>query len=701
MRTYSIFCDESGTFTNSDTHVICPIMLVNKSPESIAKFQKVWDKISPAIPYYRFHAVRLAKTQIGKERFSQLLEGIFSRILNMKDVSAFYVIHRSRTFYGFDFHLGMVLHLVEWRVDRILEAAIVEMANSTGIRERILIQVYLAARTPFNTRFLERHLQNSLRRKVRCFVRQRNLGPDQISFNIQFFEYPIAENPCLVISDALSYAVRAFCIRREAVSVSVAKKIAALEALRIDAAQLNNMEIRSLMTCLRSAREAETKIEAECMEETVVDAIAQNRRFKQAAFDPTINALMIQPKWYRLANFDKLFESTFAKIRHKRDYEAGGQLVEAMYRLLERERTLDDDVIPESVLDIREVRVADLHLTVSNHKGFSLIDDPRIIRARELCGKIQYDPSNWGTICSFESHIAVSLQNILYFQRAIDNLEPRVTLLNQQNQNPFIGGGIRAREIGALFGTHAQNIAFNTHCRFFKEGDAVLSNLDDAVLYSMMAEENFETESDRAQQVIYRAHMKMQKYILTGVNEALVEAADELGVVSGKDRAAIQFIEIFPDKAAVIPAYRLAAVMKLAYLQRQPPAWLDRIVDLLFKHEKVVPPLHPLEQVIPYAAMLCKDREICRQLTGLVAGMPYPENIVRTITRVFLLQVAYDSGEGLSARDIDATNAAVPKEILPQWQSYGLDMALARYKNPCAIERWHIGPIEVLPFNYS
>ncbi len=227
----------------------------------------------------------------------------------------------------------------------------------------------------------------------------------------------------------------------------------------------------------------------------------------------------------------------------------------------------------------------------------------------------------------------------------------------------------------------------------------MLSDLEDAELYSMMADEHFTEDADRQRQALYRAHFKMQRYILSGDAAALEAAADILDAGDHTAKAVASFLELFPQPAAVVPGFRVQARMKLAYLSGEPSEEAQAVIDCLLANAGNIPAKHPMQQILPYAIMLCQHPDRRRRLQIIFDNLRFPPNIIKLIRDVLALQIIYQDAGVITDKQLQAALDSVPPEIAPQWRAYGLGDVLSACRQPT--DHWRIGPMAVLPFNYA
>ena len=170
------------------------------------------------------------------------------------------------------------------------------------------------------------------------------------------------------------------------------------------------------------------------------------------------------------------------------------------------------------------MRSAGLWLLLQNHLGQSVRNEPRMNRAYEIRDKARGTPKLIEDIAFLSNVQVVSLHNECRFQEAFEALDDTIQLLEEENT-----GGRKARFIwepddaprrgrayGALFGTHAQSIAFRAHRHLLLNRlEDLCKDTERAVRLSSMAMDFFPTEDDRERHVTYQAHMHLQTYLVS------------------------------------------------------------------------------------------------------------------------------------------------------------------------------------------
>jgi hypothetical protein len=720
---YSFYCDESGMFNARDTHVICPLV-VRDSALGVEELLEFWRTELGDGDWQAFHSVSMKNLEV-----ESLFNKFYDKLFKPGYIYPVYTCHKNEISYGFDFYPTMIIKLVLWQCNVILDEIIASIIPSAdeehSIDENkmyhIDIKLYRAGRTVINHAYLKRILQRTIRNVVREKLKAKKIALDIISFHFFPYVQPIETSPFIQISDALSYVIRGYL--NDGLTMTETKDRAKRIPYReLQEGMINNHDMRQLCKDLVSpiVKKKVVEIKEKVVEKTITKIVKskqpeyvvpisthiveqlQNKEksgktIDSDTFSDFLKPIMKQQQWVRLIEFDSLYQIAYKTIRDERRYDFGEVLIELLYSFMGEEAKADD--VDERWLRGNELRVADLFLTVSNHRGYDLSNDLRIKRAFDISKELENYTRHWGDICTFHNHLAIAFQNVFRFEETIEALFPRVDYLQAQGKNPFTGGNLKAYEIGALFGTYAQSLALGAHCRFFNEGENALKNLEDAELFSMLAAEHFEKPEDREKQDIYQAHFKMQRYILAGDNNALKEAHSILESPQMNLQAVESFLDLFPEKRALIPAYRIVAILKMNYLSNTFPEWIERLIGAVLENRGHIPADHPMEQLLPYMILLTPREDLRKKLAVIVKEINFPQNIVEIIKRVLMAQCEYDQEGDLEDATLQNIEKSIMDDIRPQWNKYRLGNVLNSYRT--RPDRWHVGPMEILPFNYS
>ncbi len=277
---------------------------------------------------------------------------------------------------------------------------------------------------------------------------------------------------------------------------------------------------------------------------------------------PLMNRLMNMESRRQITEAEQVRLIAYEKIQVHRRFVEGALLVRCLQKYIEKARAAA--CVSASELDRLELQYAVLYLAAHNHQGHFCLDDPCIVKAVPIAKDLCRDMAHWPLVCDFHNNMAVTRHNVFDFTQAAKDLHPMVEELEQRLKNPFQGASLKSYEIGALFGTYAQTLAFEAHCGFFNHGNTalVLNSLSDSEYYSELAREHFVEPKDHERQTTYQAHFLLQAYILTGNSEKLAAAGDLLDRDAETQRAMEAFLSRCPERGCLVPAYRVTTVLK-------------------------------------------------------------------------------------------------------------------------------------------
>jgi len=711
-KTYAFYCDESGTFRTIDTHVICPLIIEYEAVGN-EDMGEIWKKSFPEGNWEKFHATDLEKTIV-----QSVLDLMISELFNAKNVSAAYIFHRNALDYNYDFYYGMLYKFFLWFFTVILDSE--NTKRTIGDRVIVKFNIYLAERGPLNLLTFQKSLQSRFSKMASEYNKRHHIPTDNFGFNTAIYTLPASQSPFIQVSDLLSNIVRAYLKgwQMPSGSTSFLDNLKYTEALDTE---LNTHEFKTLsgrsrsnhvLTMVINTSEMQTvpkqapspavRVE-ESFSQVLLNSLPNLTRESKTGLDSSLNAhvgkIMQQDRMQQMIETDHIRISAEMMIKTRREFLEGSILIQFLQQYIDRARTAENPLAP--YLDKLEVQTAVQYLAVNNHQGHFPLNDECVRKAETTADKLKLDIACWPMVCDFYNNMSVSLHNIFDFSQATRRLHSLIEHLERDLKNPFKGSGIKCYEIGALFGSYAQTLAFDAHCTFFRTRDKLNLQrmLEEAEYYSDLAKEHFTEPADHERQITYQTHFLLQAYILTGEKKHL-EAADRLLTSDGKTEAAIDaFIDTCPERSMMNPAYRVCAALKTACLSGQNHPKTAKMIEVILKNRDILPPYHPIEQILAYLILMADQPDQAKRLKSLLGHLKFPPNIVKTIQLIMQLQVAYHWKQPITQVNIQEIADSLTPDIKPQWRNYGLIQVLQEYiKSP---NRWHVGPMEVLPFNYA
>ncbi len=708
QKTWEVYCDESGTFRTVDTHVICPLIVQDNAINN-ETMNGIWKKSFPEGLWETFHATELKLSTIQKV-FDRMLSNLFC----LKNISARFIFHQNTRDYGFDFYHGMLFEFFLWHAEDILRAE--NKNRGEGNHVVANVKIYVAERGPINALSFQKSLQSSFNRLVAAHNQERHLPPDNFSFQTFVYTLPVTQSPFIQVSDLLSYVVRAHLNGFQQWSSESLLFLKNLKRTEISDRTLTtdhivafngkneSNEIITLVVNREKSRKASSVVRLEEPFSRMLlgnlshwiqeSEDVRNRRLKELT-----EKLARLDRMRQMAESDQVLLAAETMVNQTREFTEAAFLIQLLQYYIENARVAEDSSLP-SYLNRLEVQTAVLYLGVNNHLGHFPLNDACIRKAEPVAAVLRQDPAFWPLVCDFYNNMAVSLHNIFDFTEATQRLHALIEHLERELKNPFTGSAIKCYEIGALFGSYAQTLAFDAHCSFFRvqNNAAFLQMIDAAEYYSSLAMEHFDDVTDHERQITYQIHFNLQAYILTGEKSFLDKAAALLNSDGKTDEAIHAWITSCPERSMLNPAYRVSAALKYAFLSgKHFPETPDMIAAIL-KHRDILPNYHPMEQILAYLTMAAKNPEQRKRLREIMSHMKFPPNIVKTIQLIMQLQTAFYLKEPISLIRIQEIVDSLTPNIAPQWGQYGLIQVLQEYtRSP---DRWHVGPMEVLPFNY-
>ncbi len=707
QKVYEVYCDESGTFRTVDIHVICPLIIEDNAIGQEA-MTSVWKQVFPEGSWETFHATEL-KTTIVRKVLARMLSPLFHR----DGVSAACIFHQNKRDYGFDFYFGLLFEFFLRYANIILE----KENRYTGAGNHVVanLKIYIAERGPIDILKFQKSLQTSLNRQVAAYHQEHRLPLDNFCFQVFAYVMPALRNPFIQVSDLLSYVARAWLngfreFSPEAFQFlkTMKKMDASREILNMDLIEVLSGKNRgdNVINLVINRKVVTAAPAAPAKADFIQMLLAGLPQWVQETGDSRdkrvaglVEKLMRHDHIHQMAETEQIRLAADTMISRTREFSEGAFLVQFLQRYIESARAAASGPLP-AFLNRLEVQAAVLYMGVNNHLGHFSMNDACVNAAKLVADTLRRDPAFWPLVCDFYNNMAVSLHNVFDFSQATQLLHGLVEYLETKLKDPFTGSAVKCYEVGALFGSYAQTLVFDAHCSFFRSQNkgALGQVMDMAAHYSCLAMEHFDDPADRERQITYQIHFNLQGYILTG-DKTYLEKSAALLKSDGKTEAAFEaFITACPERSMLNPSYRVSACLKHAYLSKERHPEIPKLTDTVLKYCDRLPPYHPVEQVLAYLTMIETRTERRKHLRAGLEHLKFPPNIVNTIQRIMQLQVAFNLKEPISLAEIRKVTDSLTPDIEPQWRQYGLLQVLQEYTG--APDRWHVGPMEVLPFNY-
>ena len=708
-KTYSFYCDESGTFRTIDTHVICPLIIEDEAVGN-ENMGEIWKKSFPEGNWERFHATDMDKTIV-----QNVLDRMVLELFNVKNVSAAYIFHQNTLDYNYDFYYGLLYKFFLWFFTVILDSE--NTKRTIGDRVIVKFNIYLAERGPMNLMTFQKSLQSRFSKMVSEFNKRHHIPTDNFGFNIAIYTLPASQSPFIQVSDLLSYIIRAYLKggQMSSDSTTFLKNLKNTEALEIElntdefktlsrksrSDQVFTMVIKNIESTPKQTPSPVVRVE-ESFSQVFLNSLPNLTRESKTGLVMSLNThvgkMMQHDRMQQMIETDHIRFVAETMIKKTREFLEGSILIQFLQQYIDGARVAENPLSP--YLDKLEVQTAVQYLAVNNHQGHFPLNDECVRKAKTTADKLKLDIACWPMVCDFYNNMSVSLHNIFDFSQATQRLHSLIEHLERDLKNPFRGSGIKCYEIGALFGSYAQTLAFDAHCTFFRTQDTMNLQrmLEESEYYSDLAKEHFAEPVDHERQITYQTHFNLQADILTGEKKYL-DVADRLLASDGKTEEAIDtFIKTCPERSMMNPAYWVSVALKTAYLSGQKHPKTAAIIEVILKNRDILPPYHPIEQILAYLTLMAEQSDQAKRLRELLGHLNFPPNIVKTIQLIMQLQVAYHLKQPITLLKIQEIANSLTPDIEPQWRNYGLIQVLQEYiKSP---NRWHVGPMEVLPFNY-
>lgn len=502
----------------------------------------------------------------------------------------------------------MLLDFFTWYFEKILSDQKPPTEDDFPL-QCIALKIYLAERGPLNILNFQNMLHQRFRDITGNYKEKWNLSPDrQPAFHAKCYLIPASHSPFIQVSDLLCYMIRGYlngASMHESMTTwlnivpcqefEIPGKLKKRRKLQDLCRQMTGIAVSDPMQVPPLPTAPPRPVELprpsvkprpirapEDFAQSLLGRVASlwqggTREVDDKELDqkiaPLMDRLMGKESWRLITELEQVRLIAHEKIQVHRQFIEGALLVRCLQKYIEKARAAA--CVSTSELDRLERQCAVLYLAAHNHQGHFCLDDPCIVKAVPIANDLCRDMAHWSLVCDFHNNMAVTRHNVFDFTGAAKDLHPMVEELERRLKNPFQGASLKSYEIGAMFGTYAQTLAFETHCGFFNHGNAtlVLNSLSDSEYYSELAREHFVEPKDHERQITYQAHFLLQAYILTENSEKLAAAGELLDRDAETHQAMEAFLSRCPERDCLVPAYRVTVVLKHDYLARRKSPW--------------------------------------------------------------------------------------------------------------------------------
>ena len=586
----SIYMDESGDGKDATVHVACAVGVVDERV-AFADAEEEWRRAG-VTNWVKFHA---AGSLPGRKARSLTR---FGKLLGSGDMIAVAAVTEPPT----PSRVDLVQCLIVLAAMGVISRLRALLVPAPGSKLEMPCDVLIEARQNFNNRVLAD--------EILARVRRMNADKRQGFLNVSphVMSVPKGAHPLVQAADLWSHAVRAELLASLAWPAGVPRPhvdIHASRALRSTAWRAYVEKVEQSLGGARPKRSAPpgTPLSSDLIVARVRDVRADGDALTLAAVQDLLDDLDLEQPPFRVARIDGILSACNAIIESERDYGTAEALVTVLDWIHHRATARRD--ISATTLARWQVQAAALWLLPRNHRGEPAAGDPRIVAARASCRTLVADPRNWDTIAWLENFVAVNLNDEFRFSEARDVAMPLAEMLAETQDGPFGAIVPRGRHIGALFGTLAQSLAFCAHDAHLAGSAALAGSLGlEAIEYSKLAVLNFDDDDDRRRHDVYQAHVHMQQCMLTGNTNSLASAEARLASRPSPAKAVGAFVAALPSPRAIVPGFRVAALLKLAWLQGASPPWLPELSAAVHARHGSIATHHPMQQILGYLALL-------------------------------------------------------------------------------------------------
>jgi len=690
MARIDFYLDESGDFSEPGTHVICVVS--SRDRLLSARAAEEWWKNS-GTDWQRFHAVETAPSTLEK-----LLDEMAPRWTGTAMLTLLW--HQNSGAYHYNFKVPLIIEAVAIAFARDLEL------SSSNQLLTINSDVVIETSDTFNLTILKEAIQSKIRTATRL------TGRSQASLNCRPNAVPKGIDPRVQIADLYSYVYRRYLNGDKRFSrfftgintFNIKEDLIKTDSARdLDAAVRGNSSKR---TIIQTIVEKQIVTETRTIRETLGRAEALVRRGREALergkplriddCEDELARLALDPPDYRTAEYELLLTMTRRIIEDERNLALGFDLCVILAHLLSIERANGGQ--PLARLDEMAVDHAGLLACVYNHRGDVCLEDPAINAARVVAERLRNDYRSWDKVAFLHNFIAVGLHNAFRFNEADSLIAPWADFFTRHNEGP--GGRFQARAfwIGALLGTFAQGKAFLAHEAYLAGHYAKIVDLsDEAIYFSLAAQEHFDNEEDRQRQHTYRAHMYLQRAMLANDTNAVDEARSELSDLQPSE-IATRFVTSLRERRPDPPTeFRLAVWLKLLWIAGENPPWLLEFASLAKgqRERAGFAARHPHQQILGYLALLVPRDRRCFQ--SRLVELPF-SSLVSFLALAFLAQLELEQDGIVQAVTRNRLSTLAETHLGPSWLARRFSAEVERLTHEAKASK---GVLTLLPFNHS
>lgn len=690
MARIDFYLDESGDFSEPGNHVICVVS--SRDRLFTARAAEEWWKNS-GTDWQSFHAVDTASSTLEK-----LLDEMAPRWTGAAMLTLIW--HQNNMVYHYNFKVPLIIEAVAMAFTRGVEP------SSSNQLLAINSDVVIETSDTFDLTILK----DAIQKKIRTITRIS--GQSQATLNCRPNAVPKGIDPRVQIADLYGYAYRrhlngdkrfsrfftetnTFNVKEGFLNIDSARDLdAAVRGYGSKRTIIQTVIEKQIVTEIRTIRE--TLGRAEALVRRGREALERGKRFRIEDCEDELALLALDLPEYRAAEYELLLATTRRIVEDERNLALGSDLCVILAHLLSIERANEGQ--PLARLDEMTVDHAGLLACIYNHRGDVCLEDPAISTARVVADRLRNDYRSWDRVAFLHNFIAVGLHNAFRFSDADSLLAPWADFFTRHNEGP--GGRFQARAfwIGALLGTFAQGKAFLAHEAYLADNHARIVDLsDEAVYFSLAAQEHFDKEEDKQRQHTYRAHMYLQRAVLANDTNAVEEARSELSDPQPSE-IATRFVTSLRERRPDPPTeFRLAVWLKLLWVAGEHPPWLLELASLVKgqRERAGFAARHPHQQILGYLALLAPRDRRCFQ--SRLSELPF-SSLVSFLALAFLAQLELEQDGIVQTVTRNRLTALGETYLRPSWLARRFSTEVERLTHDAKASK---GVLALLPFNHS